>query len=42
MFYFKIVTNKLAIETKMEVALNHNEVLWPMSEFFDLVLLGVT
>ena len=37
MDYLKMVTNKLAIDTKIDVALNHNEVLWPMSEFFAFV-----
>ena len=33
---------RLAIDTKMVVALNHNGVLWPMSAFLALLLLGVT
>ena len=40
--YLKIVTNKLANDTRIEVALTHNDVLCPMSEFLALVLLGLT
>jgi hypothetical protein len=36
------VATMLATETSMEVALNHNDVLWPISAFFALDLLGVT
>ena len=38
----RIVTTKLAMEIKMEVALNHKVVLLPTLEFLALVLLGVT
>lgn len=37
-----MLTNKLATETRMEVALIHKEVLCPMSEFLAFVLLGLT
>lgn len=40
--YLKMVTNKLAKDTRIEVALTHSEVLCPMSEFLALVLLGLT
>ena len=40
--YLKIVTSKLAMETKMDVALTQSEVLCPVSEFLALVLLGLT
>ena len=40
--YFKTLNKKLATDTKMDVALNQREVLWPMSEFLALVLLGLT
>lgn len=40
--YLKTVTNKLAIDTRIEVALTHNDVLCPISEFLALVLLGLT
>ena len=33
--------NKLAKETRIDVALNHNEVLCPTSEFFAFVLFGL-
>ena len=37
-----MLTNKVIAEIKIEVALNHKEVLWPISEFLDLVSFGVT
>ena len=37
-----MLTNRLATETKMEVALTHKEVLCPMSEFLAFVLFGLT
>jgi len=40
--YFNIVTKRVANETKIEIPENHNPVLVPTSEFFALVLLGVT
>ena len=37
-----MVTNRLAIDTKMEVALIHRVVLLPISELRAAVLLGLT
>ena len=41
-FYFKILNNRLAIETRIEVAENHKLVLVPISELRAFALLGVT
>lgn len=40
--YFKILNNKLARDTRMDVAENHKLVLFPISEFRALALFGVT
>ena len=41
-YYLKIVTNKLANDTRIEVAENHKLVLLPISELRAFALLGVT
>ena len=40
--YFKIFTNRLTMDTKIEVAENQRLVLLPTSEFRAFALLGVT
>ena len=40
--YLSMFTNRPAIETKIEIELTHNVVLFPISEFLAFVSFGVT
>ena len=42
LIYLRMLNNKLATDTRIEVALNQSEVLEPMSEFFAFASFGVT